>query len=574
MSKTKTNATTTTAAKKAQPATAPSKKSTNTGAPRTVGEPAARPERTPSAAKKQTAVYDMPASVRPTQPAPRTSTSYESEELESGHSGSNTPDAAAAATKVKARKVTAKAVIAPAVAAAATGIVIKKQTPLPKTAKKRIEREVALSDENDDEEKEEEEEEEEELEQKRATKGKKAPPQKNGGLRKSNGGGDQDSGVKSASAEDDGRQSVHSSNGKGVPTKKKAANGNGTKIPTRTRPSRHADEEPSYTGTNGGSRQLNGNIMDYLPTDARLLPVGAAAAADDDTSDDRFAGAQYMTSFTFYHDLLIQIAGSRGHRMIQIEERYKDAGGVVIRYGSLPKKPIAWLSIFANSKTTSRAAVNDTRAILEEVCELAPLPNGRPNRYIMFYCFFKLPSLQPAPVPLEPPAAVHVFMDLSNLVVPLVKFATKNKGLSRPANQIIDDALTQGRPCATKMISSSRQMQNERAWSEWVDLGWQSYTQEATGKEEATDDVLHAMINALILKSERPGVLVIGSGDGNANSGRCTFPDCARAALKRGWKVDVVAWHDSLSKKMFYPLQSQYPATMSIRLLDAYFMEE
>ena len=285
-----------------------------------------------------------------------------------------------------------------------------------------------------------------------------------------------------------------------------------------------------------------------------------------------------MTSFTFYFEMLAHVVGPRGCRMKEIEERYKDdAGGVRIHHGTQPK-PSAWLSIFSNSQTASKTAAFEVRAIVEKVCQEVPQRDGRPNRYTMFFCYFKLPSLQ-SPMALEAPPAVHVFMDLSNLIMPLVKFATKLRkrgltGPSRPANQIIEDALTQGRPCATKMLSSSRQMQNERAWREWIDLGWKSYTQTATGKEEATDDVLHAMINALILKADRPGVLVIGSGDGNANGGRCTFPDCARAALERGWKVDVVAWHESLSKKMFYPLQSQYPAAMSIRLLDGYFMEE
>jgi hypothetical protein len=68
---------------------------------------------------------------------------------------------------------------------------------------------------------------------------------------------------------------------------------------------------------------------------------------------------------------------------------------------------------------------------------------------------------------------------------------------------------------------------------------------------------------------DRQRVLVLVTGDGNANSGQTSFPIVVETALKRDWKVEIWSWERSLSGK-FLEIQRQFPAQMSINYLDPY----
>lgn len=55
-----------------------------------------------------------------------------------------------------------------------------------------------------------------------------------------------------------------------------------------------------------------------------------------------------------------------------------------------------------------------------------------------------------------------------------------------------------------------------------------------------------------ILKSicvASPRTLALCTGDGNANHGRCSFYETVTIALQMGWKVEVWAWKNSVSKR-------------------------
>jgi hypothetical protein len=67
-------------------------------------------------------------------------------------------------------------------------------------------------------------------------------------------------------------------------------------------------------------------------------------------------------------------------------------------------------------------------------------------------------------------------------------------------------------------------------------------------KEQGVDELLHNKIMETLL-FERPGIIIIGSGDG-----KCTeytdnsFYKICIEALKRGWEVIIVSWKYQLNK--------------------------
>ena len=85
--------------------------------------------------------------------------------------------------------------------------------------------------------------------------------------------------------------------------------------------------------------------------------------------------------------------------------------------------------------------------------------------------------------------------------------------------------------------------------------------------------MLHSQIQSLILHNlsqlGKTQVLILISGDGNANNNRTSFPDVVTTALEHGWIVEIWSWKASLSTK-FLNIQQKYPAQMKIEHLDIY----
>jgi len=84
--------------------------------------------------------------------------------------------------------------------------------------------------------------------------------------------------------------------------------------------------------------------------------------------------------------------------------------------------------------------------------------------------------------------------------------------------------------------------------------------------------MLHSQIQNLILKYPCHGegaqqILVLITGDGNANDNRTSFPEILTLALDHGWGVELWSWKASLSMK-FSDIQKKYPSTMQIKHLD------
>ena len=83
--------------------------------------------------------------------------------------------------------------------------------------------------------------------------------------------------------------------------------------------------------------------------------------------------------------------------------------------------------------------------------------------------------------------------------------------------------------------------------------------------------MLHSQMFRLVLdrksdQNERQ-VLVLVSGDGNANENRTTFPEVVRRALQHHWQVEVWSWKSCLSRR-FQEIEREYPRDMKICYLD------
>ena len=62
-------------------------------------------------------------------------------------------------------------------------------------------------------------------------------------------------------------------------------------------------------------------------------------------------------------------------------------------------------------------------------------------------------------------------------------------------------------------------------------------------------------------------VIALVTGDGNANEGRTSFPQCIDEALKNDWYVELHSWRRS-TNQVYARYAEQYPEQFAIRYLD------
>ncbi|KAH6677209.1 hypothetical protein B0J14DRAFT_697833 [Halenospora varia] len=70
-----------------------------------------------------------------------------------------------------------------------------------------------------------------------------------------------------------------------------------------------------------------------------------------------------------------------------------------------------------------------------------------------------------------------------------------------------------------------------------------------TRTEQAVDEILHLKMLESLLETSEPSTIVLASGDGAEAEYSGGFFKYVELALKKGWKVEVVAWMDGLSKE-------------------------
>ena len=141
---------------------------------------------------------------------------------------------------------------------------------------------------------------------------------------------------------------------------------------------------------------------------------------------------------------------------------------------------------------------------------------------------------------------ISVFIDHSNIL------CTDSSSSGRVSIQELILALVDLRDPVKKVVvgsygstgssSSGTSRDYERA-------GFEVYFQARhNSKEVCVDELLHGQIALELLKTYNTRrTMVLVTGDGNANSGRSTFPSVVEQALKSGWFVEVYSWRAGCS---------------------------
>jgi hypothetical protein len=133
-----------------------------------------------------------------------------------------------------------------------------------------------------------------------------------------------------------------------------------------------------------------------------------------------------------------------------------------------------------------------------------------------------------------------------------------------------------GQTIATRVLAGSVPPGNDELWQYSRDRGYDTNllrkVERDDGRigEQAVDEILHLKIANVLLDCDEPGVIVLGTGDGQVSTWGTSFPLQAERALKKGWRVEVWSWIDQLSGA-FKRLVQQYPDQIRIHLLDAYY---
>jgi len=129
-----------------------------------------------------------------------------------------------------------------------------------------------------------------------------------------------------------------------------------------------------------------------------------------------------------------------------------------------------------------------------------------------------------------------------------------------------------GRTFRKKIVGGSIPPPSDKVWDEWKKRGYEVHlgAKSSDGKESFVDDMLHAQIlHDLTDKHVLPQKLILVTGDGNDNDGRCSFPIVVRKALDRGWHVEIWSWTRSTSGA-YFALMKANPHTVTIRWLDPF----
>lgn len=198
---------------------------------------------------------------------------------------------------------------------------------------------------------------------------------------------------------------------------------------------------------------------------------------------------------------------------------------------------------------------------------------------------------------------IHVFIDASNIQLGFQDALKKNVGLTsddyvsntpsiifecfsfilergRPVNkrEIVGSSINGVRPeyfddaeaCGYRATAPEK-VKKFRTKRKWVD-GRKMETQKEAFFEQLVDEFIHRQMSNSLLDAKEPGTMVLATGDANgAEYDDDGFLQYVERALKRGWKVEVVAWTRSMSnnwKKL--KESSKYRDNLTIITLDEF----
>jgi hypothetical protein len=189
---------------------------------------------------------------------------------------------------------------------------------------------------------------------------------------------------------------------------------------------------------------------------------------------------------------------------------------------------------------------------------------------------FAQPSTARIAEPFSPASPRHIFIDISNIMISGQQLDDGTFDRRMRLNVGKFCALLEARelrlPVRTRHVVGSKPSGSSRLWDAFKVEG---YSVRVIARDErgetGVDDTLHAQILDAIVSTPEGSLetptLVLVTGDGNANKGYSSFVKCARAALTRGWRLELWAWNKSLSNTL-RRLHLEYPDRVAICLLD------
>eukprot|EP00697_Spironema_sp_BW2_P013861 gnl/Spiro4/4155_TR2077_c0_g1_i1.p1 gnl/Spiro4/4155_TR2077_c0_g1~~gnl/Spiro4/4155_TR2077_c0_g1_i1.p1 ORF type:complete len:294 (+),score=23.91 gnl/Spiro4/4155_TR2077_c0_g1_i1:139-1020(+) len=154
----------------------------------------------------------------------------------------------------------------------------------------------------------------------------------------------------------------------------------------------------------------------------------------------------------------------------------------------------------------------------------------------------------------------HVFIDHSNIFYGAARANGRRnpRDISLSIPEIVR-VLEDGRKCKHRVVGGTDR--GASVWRQYQRMGYDTCVgdRNTSGREDFVDDMLHAQIQRALCdalldsrtrdnKRRSTNTLVMATGDGNSNSGRTNFVECAEMALEAGWDVEVWSWRRSLSR--------------------------
>lgn len=129
---------------------------------------------------------------------------------------------------------------------------------------------------------------------------------------------------------------------------------------------------------------------------------------------------------------------------------------------------------------------------------------------------------------------------------------------------------------ATSMLAGSVPPGNDALWAAAQTAGFDTTllrrVEADDGRlvEQGVDEAIHLRIANILLDSEKPGTMVLATGDGSETSQGSSFTQQVKRAAKLGWQVEVWSWQNQLSKRL-RDTRLQYPNNVTVLKFDAWY---
>ncbi len=186
----------------------------------------------------------------------------------------------------------------------------------------------------------------------------------------------------------------------------------------------------------------------------------------------------------------------------------------------------------------------------------------------------------PVPTPVSRASPRYIYIDISNIMISSQYLADgtidRRMRLNIPKLCALLEARQLPTPAAVRArhVVGSSPSSASPFWDKFKKEGYsvKVLARKEGGGEVGVDETLHAQILTAIVNTpasdSTPPTLVLVTGDGNSNgTGYSNFTNCATAALKHGWRLELWAWNRSLSNTL-RKLHLEYSDRVAICLLD------